>query len=368
MTSERPWAQWLRLIAINILVFLVLGEVSTRLLWAVWLSRDADLVHLHDYVFGFGESEGAGKVTGLVYRPHLYLGFSLNPDRMVDGARPINADYLIRRAEPIRPRAEVSRRVLVLGGSTTFDTHILAERDTWVAQLEGLARAKHGVGVDVINGGVGAYMVYENTIHYATLLKHLEPDVVILFEGINDVPPRLLGEIAPDYRNYNLERYSLPNLGRIQSPLRHSALFRVVILELRYRPLAQEGIRKAVRHPLPKPAEWAAALERNGPEIYRSALSTLVTLLRAEGRSVVILPQYFVPRKEGDEIYILGVRQHNEVSRQVASEHGVPFLAALSEAPPFGPDDTVDNCHFNPTGAAKMARLVFDFLEQERLL
>ena len=368
MLSDRPWARWSRLIAINILVFLCLGEVGTRILWWAWLSRDEDAVLVHDYVFGFGESEASGTVNGLVYRPHLYMGFSLNPDRIVDGKRPINADYLIRRAEPIRPRAEVSRRILVLGGSTTLDSHILAEPDTWVAQLEGLARSKHGPAVDVINGGVGAYMVYENTFHYATLLKQLEPDVVILFEGINDVAPRLAGEIAPDYRNYNLERYSLPNIDRVRSPLRWSALFRVVMLELRYRPLVQQGIHKAVRRKLPEQTAWAANLDRNGPEVYRAALATLVTLLRGHGRTVVILPQYFVPRREGDEIYVVGVRQHNQINRQVAAEFGLPYLRSLEDAPPFAPEDTADNCHFNPAGAAKMARLVFDFLESEGLL
>ena len=41
-----------------------------------------------------------------------------------------------------------------------------------------------------MNGGVSGYTLNENIIHYMMLTTHLEPNVVILYVGINDVHPR----------------------------------------------------------------------------------------------------------------------------------------------------------------------------------
>ena len=123
-----------------------------------------------------------------------------------------------------------------------------------------------------------------------------------------------------------------------------------------------------VSPPHPPLSEWETALERNKSDVYRAHLRNLIRLLRAERRHVVVLPQHFIAVNREDEVFVKGVRQHNEVNREVAEEFQIPFLGTLTSASPFRREDTVDNCHFNERGSTKMAEKVFQLLRQQRLL
>jgi lysophospholipase L1-like esterase len=309
----------------------------------------------------------SGIVAGLTsnYRPHPYLNFALNPAAAYMDERQFNAEYSIRRSEPIRPRGEVAWRALALGGSTTFGERTQHERDTWVYRLEEKMRAAHGPDYDVINGGVGGYNVIENLIHYALLLDALDPDVVILYVGINDVHPRLMGDLARDYTNsrlpYRSDKTTLP----VADPtLAQSAVYRVWMLrEVEQRVFAH--IYNYVQRMYPPVEQWTAALQRNGPEVYQAHLEDLVRLILAQGHRVVIVPQVFVPapRNAKDAAFDYGVKQHNAANARVAAKYLCPFVALKSEE--FGRNDRMDNCHFTPEGHEKMATKLFDFLQAD---
>lgn len=302
--------------------------------------------------------------------PHHYLNYALNPEQYRGGVLQHDPVYRIRRTEPLRPRREVKLRILALGGSTTYDNALLREEDTWVYRLESKLRADYGPGVEVINGGVGGYTLYENFIHYVTLLTYLQPDVVLIFSGINDVNPRMFGDLAPDYSNYRRPwRRGTNDL--LPSPVPWLAPFfpyRYYYLRAVVLPARQRSIGRETQYEYPWPDTWQASLERNGPQLYGEILDNLVLLLRAQGHRVVILPQYFTPRRGRDQTFAVGVNEHNEIDRQVAERYGLPFGAALLEPDTFSPADTVDNCHFSTSGAARMAELVYDLLRSSGTL
>jgi lysophospholipase L1-like esterase len=315
-------------------------------------------------VFGATPSgSGAGMTSN--YRPHPYLNFALNPAAAYMDERQFNAEYSIRRGEPIRPRSEVAWRALALGGSTTFGEKTQHERDTWVYRLEEKMRAAHGPDYDVINGGVGGYNVVENLIHYMLLLDALDPDVVILYVGINDVHPRLMGDLARDYTNsripYRGESTTLP----VANPaLARSALYRLRMLrEVEARTYAH--IYLYVQGSYPPVDEWPAALQHNGPEVYQAHLEDLVRLILAQGHRVVIVPQVFVPAPHNaqDLAFDIGVREHNLVNARVAEQYRCPLVDLKPEG--FGRKELIDNCHFTPQGHEKMATELFDFLQSD---
>src|SRR5262245_41919297 len=78
-------------------------------------------------------------------------------------------------------------RLLMLGGSTVFGYGVFAA-ESLPAQLEAQLRAR-GVEASVVNLGFnseGAHAFAPNLRDYATL----QPDVVILYEGYNDLIPQ----------------------------------------------------------------------------------------------------------------------------------------------------------------------------------
>ncbi len=221
----------------------------------------------------------------------------------------------------------------------------------------------------MINGGVGGYTVLENFIHYISLLGDLNPDAVLLYEGINDVPPRLLGNISNDYSNYRIPwRSEGAVLPRPNAALEWLYPYRFYFLSRQILRVQQTGIGGVTSRPYPPLNEWEASLKRNGTNAYRTHLRDLSLLILAQGRRAAILPQHFVPLNEADKIFMEGVTQHNRVNKEVADELGVPFFRDLVASGAWGRDDTFDNCHFNERGSAKMAALVFEFLMSNRMV
>jgi len=358
----------LRRIALTLLslgyTVVLLESVGGALLADRLTATQLPVRQLYEQVFHIG-SEGGAPGSSANFRSHHYLNFVLNPDAAYMGERQFDAHYLIRRKEPIRARAQVSWRALVLGGSTTFGEGIAREEDTWVYRLEQKLRAAHGQGYDVVDGGVPGYSVVENFLHYILLLDELEPDVVVLFVGLNDIPPRLTGDLARDYSNnrrpWRDDANTLPEANRWLS---RSVVYRYLMLrEVERRRFA--NIAYYVQRWSP-PSGQKPALEHNGPDIYRAHLRNLVRLLLAQGHRVVIVPQVFLPSgfSFGDPtLYARGVAEHNQVNEDVAREFHVSFVSAASSA--FDRSDLLDDCHFNQQGNEKMAQLLFAFLESQ---
>jgi lysophospholipase L1-like esterase len=345
---------------------LVALETLSRAVTLELLAEDgATAQAIYDRAFGRGGDAGAAPA----YVPRAYTIYALNPERTADGARAVDPEFLVRRAEPLRPRGEVGLRILAVGGSTTQDEKIRSERLTWVHQLESLLRERIGPDVEVINGGAGGYTIYENFIQYVTLLTYLEPDVVLFFQGINDVHPRLLRNARYDYGDYNRPWWDASAwLEAERSPLRVSWTWRLGSYALRYARLRQAGIQGLTRRDYPPPEQWAAALAATSPALFGSIYENFVTLVQAQGRRAVLLPQLWVPRNPSDEVFGTGVAQHNQVAAAVAAARGADFVPLERLETGLGADDFADNCHFRPSGARKMAAAVAAFLEERGLL
>lgn len=60
--------------------------------------------------------------------------------------------------------------------------------------------------VEVINAGVAGYSSYNNLINISFRILPLEPDLIILYQGINDIDKRFV---------YPSERYLVDNSGAV---------------------------------------------------------------------------------------------------------------------------------------------------------
>ncbi len=79
-------------------------------------------------------------------------------------------------------------RVMAVGSSTTFDPGVSSDQATWPARLQVLLdRLADGRTVEVINAGVPGYTVIDDVIRLETDLFRYQPDLIVLYEGHNDL-------------------------------------------------------------------------------------------------------------------------------------------------------------------------------------
>ncbi len=97
------------------------------------------------------------------------------------------------RQPPSRPAAT---RIACLGGSTTYDDGV-GDDDTYPLKLEqDLRAARPGRDIEVLNCGVPSYTSAESLANLSFRVLDLQPDAIVLYEGINDWRTR-------DYKNYD---------------------------------------------------------------------------------------------------------------------------------------------------------------------
>lgn len=349
---------------------LILSVVVIQCCFAVLIERELTIqppVFRRCYEWWL-DQKGWPPADRFFYKEHHYMNYILNAGFKYDKNKQLNNKFKIRRSEVIRPKNRIKWRILILGGSTTFGEGI-PEENTWVYKLEQLIRSKYGNDYDVINGGVGGYTIAENYIHYITLLTHLQPDVVLLYTGINDVHPRLYSNLEYDYSNYRIPwRLDSDALKPCKSSLRFFSPYCYYYLVSNILQIKNLGIDAVTSKPYPPHQEWKAALSRNGPDIYNDYLENLVVLIRGQGRQVGIIPQYFRIFFEDDDVFAVGVNQHNNVGRQIAIAHQAPYADEVIKTNTFLGDEIFDNCHFNEKGSKRMSEIIFDFLIKNELL
>lgn len=81
-------------------------------------------------------------------------------------------------------------RIMVVGGSTTFDTQVSADSLSWPARLEYWLRQEvvgDASSIRVINAGTPGYRVLDNLVRLETELFAFQPDLLLLYHGHNDI-------------------------------------------------------------------------------------------------------------------------------------------------------------------------------------
>lgn len=141
-------------------------------------------------------------------RFHPFLGYSLRPNSSTDiedrfGKRRYSTNSLGLRGRDVpRQKAAGTFRIICVGGSTTENAYVNDE-DTYPAQLERMLQAKHaGAKIEVLNAGRSAYSSAHLLIDFQLDLVELKPDLLIVYQAINDLMPMSYPDFEPDYRNF----------------------------------------------------------------------------------------------------------------------------------------------------------------------
>ena len=304
------------------------------------------------------------------FTSHAYLPFALTPG--FEGHNSLG----FRGDEITVEKPAQTRRLACLGASTTYGLHV-TPAEAWPGQLCARLRASHG-SWDVLNAGVPGWVSTETLVNFVLRVLPMKPDVVVLYQGRNELFPQAYNGFKADYSHYRN-----PNFNYTVSNYGHKLVFsysRLAMLLCTVRG-ARFGWSELEEHPL-----FGGLMRENRPSVQeaienladerRSAalrrnLETLCAICKSRGITLVLTTMAFRPERLavaaelGDDPALrqplaAQLAENNDVMRSVAREQGVPLVdtATLSERQ----DLFLDDCHLTAEGHAARADMVFEVL------
>ncbi len=317
-----------------------------------------------------------GEITTALglYRKHPYLNVAPREGARVEAfGRQASFNSLGYRS-PVRPRTKPEGviRVLCVGGSTTFDILAANDQASWPWLLERIL-VEGGHPVEVWNAGFPGWTSQENLISLAIRDRDLQPDWIVVFQGINDLQPASHVPFDRQYENGHAD-IAHRTLGFDLEPLAWHQ--RSLLLEFlrdalgdqtnpwdRVRPASpNQPIQSVV------PPAAVAVFERN--------LRSIIALGRQHEARILIVPQSIRLRVEyladdrsllaqwipglAPEVAVAELEKLNLAGESLA----VPGWV-LHVAPPYQAWDDADwddAMHFSADGSRRLARLLAEAL------
>jgi lysophospholipase L1-like esterase len=299
-----------------------------------------------------------------IYRRHAYLNTGPHDGGKVSVfGKSVVLNRLGYRS-PERPLARPAgvARVLLSGGSTTFDVLAPDDASTWPSRLEAQLRAGGGrPSVEVWNAGFPGWTSQENVISLAIRDLDLQPDLAVLYQGLNDLQPAAHRPFDPTYERGHAE-LARRALGLELPP--PSLLDRSVLVEtLRgrtdpWQALEPEGSSQRRPHIADRAV---ATFERN--------VRSFAALARSRGADVLLVTQPVRIReasRAADLAYLAGwypelepeavpgeLERLNAALRKLAGE-GLGDLADAAQEIDWQDDDFGDPLHYTDAGRQKL--------------
>jgi lysophospholipase L1-like esterase len=334
-------------------VLLVGMEVAGQVIFYVWKGypvfrpparAEQGVVELHPYLVG---------------RPRA--GVHVADKGKVVTTTPLHTRWT---GAPTNPAAV---RIAVVGGSTTFGAGV-TDTDSWPARLQVIL----GPDYAVTNFGMLGYSTAEGIVQMALLIPETRPDIIVFYEGWNDIRSYHDSLPSPDYYTHGMRQYATLQL---TPPARQTLRDRLVDISAIWR-LATVVAKQ--------PADQPQAVQGRsyGPayatpdtfvdRIYRRNLETLKLLAERSGAYTVFVPQvlndawyaqhtggdWWTPHVDDHAMPSL-IRRFGLTMDAVCGpqETRCSVLGAVRDWK-WRPDDFIDEGHFSGKGGEAFARLL----------
>ncbi len=174
----------------SILFSLVLVELLAR--FVLWHLMDGDGFNHYASIPQLERRYGENYFLGpdVKYIPHRYIGYIPNPAYHTDTDRHNSRGY--RGDEFEVPKPEGTFRIVCLGGSTTYSYGVDDYHVSYPYLLQQALNERGYTNVEVINAGAGSYTSWETLLNLEFRVLDIEPDLLIVYHGLNDVYPRMV--------------------------------------------------------------------------------------------------------------------------------------------------------------------------------
>ena len=325
-----------------------------------------------------------------LYVPHRYLGYIPAPGYRRGPNHHDRRGFRGRSGPVPKPAGEF--RIACLGGSTTYGSTVEAAEEAYPAQLQAELRRRTPRNVRVVNAGASGWASLESLINLETRVLDLDPDLVIVYDNINDVLARLVwppkayqgdqsGSLlhsagldagVPWPQQLTLVRIFLVATGRIRSHLDLAESLGRIAPTLYYFHFVQQKTAGSYPSEFFRKVPAESMLAANPPRFFRRNLESLVAVARAHGVVPVLATFAWSEKVTSDPALtspeiVAAMREHNEVLRAIGRERQVPVYDFAAEMPD-DPHLFVGALHMTVEGSRVQARLFADFLLREGLV
>ncbi len=308
------------------------------------------------------------------------------------------------RSEEIeRKKNKNTFRIVVLGGSTVLNREVRYKSNALFLLEERLQKKYPDKIIEIINAGKDWYTTEHSLIQYLFLLQDLDPNMVIMWHGIND----LYASCTPSEFNYGIFKSDYSHLFGAISKMSFSYFsippifsIKLVSVDLLGKSLVNvlySDITQKIRHEmLVKEAREFVSSNNNKkvpfPSLisYERNLRTTILFMRTENVAVlignqpslykknptvnesVILPFpemgcTYKGKKFSLSTFLYGLRKFNLVTRSVAESENIDFID-LDAGIPKQAKYFVDSVHFSEIGNRKLAELLYAHILQKGII
>lgn len=324
------------------------------------------------------------------YSPHTYLGHYPTPNYKKGMNRHNTLGY--RGDEIILPKPDGEFRIVCLGGSTTYTVSIGDYRLSYPALLEKELTDNGYNNVTVINAGCGYWNSWESLINFQFRVLDLEPDMIIIYHGINDVHPRFVW--PPEfYRGDNsgarvsaISHVFMPSIFEYSFLIRvlgirmgliepHAALKRNLVIhpETYYADLFSfQKSKKIYPKGIFRKISGRQMLMINKPIYFKRNIESIVGLAKQRNIKVILATFAYssqfenYPRVSSKE-YISALDETNSILRTIAKEEEVS-LFDFTHLFPKDKQYYADGRHVTEKGASLKAKLFTQYIIDNHLI
>jgi lysophospholipase L1-like esterase len=266
-------------------------------------------------------------------------------------------------------------RVLALGGSTTnMWPFVKNPKKTWPSVLEEELRSFYKIDIQVANAGLPYATSAELLAGYAFRHRYLKPDLVIVHEGGNDVPPLMFDDYNPEYVHFR-SAGTKPYVGKIERTLLKSSIFKILYSKYWNSASTVYVPQPKAFHEIPKDLVMKRILETK-PTGFERNLDLLITIAKSDGAEVLLFG--FLQAREKhiakgrpdlrglERALVVGLEKNYAVMEALSKRHAIGFLKPKQED--FRDEWFQDNTHLTESGEAKKAEIVFHEIVRTHLL
>ena len=299
--------------------------------------------------------------------PHHYLVYQNNPLYFNE-----HNSLGLRGPEVVIPKPKGFYRIVVTGGSTTYDYGIKSWKDDFARQLQRELRQIYSYDkIEVINGGVTGYSSYESLINLEFKLLDTEPDMMIIYDNLNDVHARMVNPAF--YKGDNSGRRKVFN-SELEFPWNWTfarLLAGHTIGVDTYTSTSTTAFMSKESTFIDKingtPDE---VLAKNKPVYFLRNLRSMLGIAR-EFDVNVILATFAYTDKMNDYIvsphYKKAISEQNDIIRQLSSSEHINFYDHATEFPNEA-KYFIDGRHLNENGAKLKGAMFANYISKNKLI